>query len=770
MEKNEQMTPPRSRGMTWARRVGRLFLAGVAILLASAGALLIWAATTAPDIQLGDAAPDGYRTTVLDDQGTVMLTLAGEASNRVYVPLEEMPQALRDAFVAIEDQRFYEHSGVDLRGMARALWHNAATGTLSQGASTITQQLIKNNVLTGWTEEKTALDKIRRKLQEQYLALRLEREASKDWILENYLNTINLGGGAWGVETAAQRYFGKSAAQLTLSECAVLAGTAKSPNGCSPAANPEASRQRQVLVLEKMLDLEYITEEAYQEALADDVYQRILPAGPGGRAFSYFEDALVRQIVEDLVNQRGYTEEAAWDMLYRGGLTIISTQSTSLQSLCEAEVNRDSWYTSDAQASLVLMDPYTGQIKAVVGGRGKKTASLTFNRALSSLRQPGSTIKVVGAYAAALNAGSVTLASVYDDAPCTYSDGTPVRNAGGTFSGRITVRQAIAQSVNTVALQCFQQVGMEAVWTCLQNFGFSHLTEEDRVEALALGGTYGGVTSLELTAAYAAIANGGTYRRPQFYTQVLDQEGAVLLDAPQEERSVLQPGAAALLTDAMEDVLQTGTGSLAAFSGMPLAGKSGTTTDLRDVWFVGYSPYYVCGVWGGYDDCSTQRSGAYVKKIWRAVMEAAHQDLPFRDFSHLSEFIRRTICTKCGFLAVEGLCDSTVQGDMTREEDFLPGTEPTEYCTCHVRVALCGDSGAPAGRYCPAGVVKEGVYLAQGTAGTADAEAAAPEWDEEQTCPVHRRWWNWFFPDRSGREEQSHRVFSGGKKQPAEEP
>lgn len=753
MKRLEQETKPR-RSVSWVLCKALSLLLGCCGILVCAAAVLIgYLAATAPELELKDVAPDGYRSTVLDASGAPILDLIGAESNRVYVTLDQIPQSVQDAFVAIEDERFYDHHGIDPQGILRALWQNISSGSISQGASTITQQLIKNNIFSDWVNEETTWDKVQRKLQEQYLAVKLESRVEKSWILENYLNTINLGGGTWGVQTAANRYFGKDVKELTLSEAAVLAAIPKSPSAYNPLNYPENNAQRRMLVLQKMLELGSITQAEYEEAAADDVYARIQTEStpqPGQDIFSYFEDALIYQVIGDMQERLGCTEDDAWRLLYHGGITIFSTQDTSLQQICEEEMNDESNFDSDAQASLVLIDPYTGQVKAMVGGRGEKTASLTFNRATSSVRQPGSTMKVVAEYAAALDTGLVTLGNVYDDAPYAYSNGTPIKNASGTYAGKMTVRTAITRSINTVALQCFQQAGMDEIWAYLDAFGFAHLTEEDRVESLALGGTHGGVTNLELTAAYGAIASGGVYHEPSYYTQVLDREGKVLLTRETEKRTVVQKGTAALLTTALSGVLQDGTGQLASFGGMPLAGKSGTSDQMRDLWFVGYSPYYVCGVWGGYDDWSEQSSSAYVKKLWREVMQQAHQDLEYREFDLSVELAECRICGKCGLLAVEGLCDSTVQGDVTYTESYISGTQPTESCTCHVAVTLCASSGQVAGAYCSRSGTTVEVYLAEGTVGTADEDAVLPENLANASCSVHDNWWDWIFPNWPG--------------------
>ena len=745
----QQTAHPARRGLL--RRAGTaLGICALALIGAGAG-LYAWAMASAPDLDSASVSPRGWRTAVLDDAGTEILTLAGEEANRVYVTLDEIPKDLQNAFIAIEDARFYQHCGVDVRGILRAVVRNVKDRNLTQGASTLTQQLIKNNVFDAGMKEAGALDKIRRKLQEQILALRLERRVSKAWILENYLNTINLGGGTWGVQAAAQRYFGKDVSELVLPECAALAAVTKSPAAYNPLRNPEKNRQRSRLVLSRMRELGMITEEQQADAAAEDIYSGMEERGVEMeiRAFSWFEDAAVSQAAEDLQARLGYSEADAWRLLYRGGLTVETTQNTAMQRLCEEAANGAD---TEAQMTVVLIDPASGEVKALVGGRGEKSASLTWNRALSSPRQPGSTFKIVGEYAAALDSGAATLATVYDDAPTSYSDGTPIRNAGGAYRGRTTVREAIAASLNTVALRCFLDVGPEAVWRQLQRFGFARLDNGDRVEALALGGTHSGVTNLELTAAYAAIAGGGVYREPHFYTRILDRQGQLLLTADAPPRRAVKPETAALLASAMEDVLTEGTGQEAAVPGLTLAGKSGTTSDRRDLWFVGFSPSLACGVWGGFDDNAPQRLSAPVKAVWRAVMEGAAgieaeeagQDASRSGgaaFHRPAGLEQRTVCVKCGQLAVEGLCDDTVQGDMARAEWFAPGTAPVLRCQCHVRLDVCAESGQRAGLYCRERVSR--VFLREGTEGTADADAVCPL---VESCTIHRRWWNWLFP------------------------
>ena len=732
------------------------------IFLLAGVSFLIYCVMKAPDISALDARPQNYRSTVLDDSKNVVLTLSGESSNRVYVSLDQVPDDLEHAFIAVEDSRFYKHHGVDLYGIARAFVKGVTTGDFSQGASTITQQLLKNNVFTDWTDEKTFLDKLERKIQEQYLAIRLENTVDKDWILENYLNTINLGGGNWGVETAAKYYFGKDVSQLDLAECACLAAITKNPTAYNPLKNPEKNAKRRLIVLKDMLDQGYITTDAYNAAGAEDVYSEIQSIGgvvDSAQVMDYFQDALIYELIDDLESSTGCTEAEAWNQIYKGGLTIYSTESSLLQQTADSVINDDEYYINDAQSSMVLIDNETGAVKALIGGRGEKTASLVYNRATTETRQPGSTIKVPGEYAAALDAGDITLATTFDDAPYAYSDGTAVVNSDGLYKGETTVRDAIAESRNIIALKVFQQAGIDSVWDMLKKFGIDTLTDADKVEALALGGTSGGVTNLEMTAAYSALSRGGEYIKPYYYTKVVDHDGNTILEHDVDETRAVRESTAKLLTSAMESVMTDGTGTDAAFDGQELAGKSGTTSNVTDAWFIGFSSYYTCGVWGGYDDHSSQESSAYTHSLWRAVMEQIHSSLGESTLDDADNMDSADICIKSGKLAVDGVCDDTLQGDMTRTEYFAPGTEPAEDCDIHEKVSICTASGQIATQYCPS--TEERVYLKQGTDGTEDEAYVMPTGLGK--CTLHTKpahWWDNLF---GGNRTDSSAENSSGK-------
>ena len=783
----------------------------VAILGAST-AFGVWRGIidSAPAIDQLDATPTGYQTIVLDSDGNKSATLVASGSNRKYVTIDEIPLDLQHAFVALEDSRFYEHNGIDLQGILRAGIHGITSGNFNQGASTITQQLLKNTVfLDIWAGESSFIDKLERKIQEQYLAVQLEKQVSKDWIMENYLNAINLGQNTLGVSVASERYFGKPVSELNLSECTVLAAITQNPSKFNPITNPDKNAERREKTLNDMKEQGYITQEEYDEAMADNVYDRIQIVNiETGEATinSYFIDELTDQVIADLIEQKGYTETQAYKALYQGGLTIYSTQDSDIQAICDEEVNNldnyptqpkvsfsyrlsikkadgtiknyseqtmlsyyqkknknyninfeseeAAWeaiekykaevmeegdeilgggetivYTLQPQVALTIMDHTTGEVKAVVGGRGDKTGSKTLNRASDTTRQPGSTFKIISCYAAALDAAGLTLATVQDDAPFSYSgeEARLVSNYDGRYRGFTSLREAITDSINVVTVKTYTQISPRLGHSYTLDFGFSTvLSNEADNQSFCLGGLTKGVTNLELTAAYATIANEGTYQKPRFYTKILDHDGNVLLDnSTSESHTVLKESTAWLLTNAMEDVMTAGTGTRAYFgSTMPQAGKSGTTSDNRDALFAGYTPYYTCVVWGGYDDNAKQSNGrtGYPKDIWKAVMSRIHDGLPYIEFTQPDDIIEVAVCKESGKLPIEGVCDCDPRGSAVVTEYFALGTEPTEYCDKHTYAYKCDESGMLAGDGCWYSTY--GIYIMGGSYESEDAPYA----------------------------------------------
>lgn len=806
---------------------------------------------SAPDISKIDVVPTGYSTTVLADDGTTeVATLVGSGANREYVTLDRIPLHLQQAFVAIEDERFYEHNGIDLQGIVRAglaTVKSLVTGDGGmQGASTITQQLIKNNVLTSWTGESSFLESLQRKIQEQYLAVKLEEQVNdKDWILENYLNTINLGSNTLGVQSAANKYFGKDVSELTLSESAVIAGITQNPYGYDPIKFPDNNAARRERVLNAMKDQGYITQAEYDEAMADEVYDRIASynVDNGSSYNTYFVDALIEDVLDDLINVAGYTESDAYKAIYQGGLTIVSTQNIDMQNICDEEandldnypvaprysfnlsfsvkkadgttktythqtmlsyykkVNNNSEYditysteqacydaiaeyesdmleegdtivegtesiiiTLQPQVAMTVIDQSTGEVKALVGGRGDKVGNRTWNRATDTSRQPGSTFKIIGCYAAALDAGGKTLASVQDDAPLTVGEKEYKNASAGSFYGWTTLREGITNSYNITTVKTLQEIGVSLGYEYALKFGFTTLCDDDKTLGLALGGLTYGVTNLELTAAYAAIANQGEYIEPSFYTAVYDHEGNMILDnTSQEHHTVVSEETAWLLTDAMRDVMTAGTGGRAYFgSTMDQAGKTGTTTNNRDSLFAGYTPYYTCVVWGGNDDNSIQVGSecTYARNIWREAMKRIHADLEYKSFEMPTSITTATVCKDSGLIPLAETCEFCQKGSAVYTEYFANGTVPTATCDHHVALDICSETGMIANANCPtSGIVKK-VFIIGADPTTMDAPYIATEEFLATIC-THQSTTNVTEPDSEATESDTEESDTG---------
>ena len=776
-----------------------LFTVGIILSVSLGYGIFKGIIDAAPEIDVASIEPSGYATMVYDSKGNLTETLVKSGSNRLEATYEELPQCLIDAFVAIEDSRFWSHHGVDLRSMIRA-----AVGILTNnpagGGSTLTQQLIKNNIFAGGNEDSFG-EKLERKLQEQYLALQLEKIMDKEIILKNYLNTINLGNNTLGVKSAAKRYFGKDVSDLTLSEATVIAGITQNPTKYNPLSEKgqKNNEEKRRVILQYMYEQGKISKEDQEEALADDVYSRIqnvdLVTQESQNPYSYFTDELTEQVMTALQEKLGYTESQASNLLYAGGLSIYTTQDPDLQAIVDEEVNNPDnydvvyysvdyrlsiqhedetvtnysdetmktyyrtdlgqtsydglfktkeeadaaiaayksamtkegdtvlgevvYYILQPQVSFVLMDQHTGYVKAVNGGRGTKEISLSLNRATNTLRQPGSTFKVLTAFAPALDTCGATLSTVYYDAPYTVGQKT-FRNwyAKKGYMGYSTIRDGIVYSMNIVAVRCMMetvtpQLGVEYA----RNFGITSLTETDYNAATALGGITKGVSNLELTGAYAAIANGGIYTKPVFFTKILDDNGKVLLENEPQTKRVLKDSTAFLLTDALAESMESSrmyaspgvslnsTSVPANIPGMSNAGKSGTTTSNVDIWFVGYTPYYTAGIWSGCDDnqkiSAIGSSTSYHKRIWKQIMARAHEGLADTGFPVPDSIETASVCRKSGMLPNPGVCEADPRGSAVYTEYFAKGTVPTQVCDHHVAITVCGESGGLPTEFCP---------------------------------------------------------------------
>ena len=773
---------------------------------------------TAPDIKDIKLSPKRYTSIIYDLNGNEIDRLHGD-ENRIYAELDKIPKHLQHAFIAIEDERFYNHNGVDFKGMVRALIVNIKERSFSEGASTITQQLIKNRVLT--TEKK-----IERKLQEQYLAVQLEKIYDKNQILEWYLNEIGLGHGLNGVQAAANRYFNKDVSELTLAESAVIAAITQNPSRYSPISHPENNRERQKIVLKKMLEQEYITQSEYDDAINEDVYSKVQETSQQyveDSKHSYYVDQIIENVINDLQVKKGYTATEASNMLYSGGLSIYTPFNQQMQDIVDKYYAMDEFYPPKSfelkavynvsiekpdgtvkhlggegiiankdeietfkekklkdweisesdkiikeqvytipqpQSAMVIMDYHNGHVLAISGGRGEKIGNLMFNRATHAKRQPGSAFKVLAAYAPALDTGKITPGTVIDDVPLQVKDGSSkkyINNWTGKYEGLSTIREGIYNSMNVLAVKTLLDAGINTSFDYLQHFGFTTLVDNeerngkvytDKNPVLALGGITDGVTPLELTAAYGAIANKGVYNEPVFYTKILDHDGNLLIDNTPQQRRVLKETTAFLLTNMMEDVITRGTGGLARFKNinMPIAGKTGTTSDDKDLVFAGYTPYYVAGIWLGHDTPKKLRyDKSYHNLLWAAIMEEIHKDLPIKKFEVPNGIVQARICTESGKLATS-TCEHDPRGSTARYEYFEQGTQPKEYCDVHKTEKVCIVSGQLANEYCPEETIKEKVFIvrpvpyvppSQNGPFPKDAQYELPVSKEEAYCNMH---------------------------------
>jgi len=744
-----------------------------------------------PEVSELKFSPTGYASRTYDVNGDVVATLVQAGSNRQEAAFSEMPDNLVNAFVAIEDQRFWEHNGIDLRSITRAI-KGVITGNSSQGGgSTITQQLIKNNVFGGGNEKGFAL--YERKFQEWYIALSLENQPGKskrkikEQILEDYLNTINLGSNSLGVRVAAKKYFDKELSELTLAECAALAAIPKNPSRLNPLTHPEDNQERRLEVLKKMEAQGYITAAQRKEASSEDIYGEIKRVNEerknaSAEIYSYFTDELIKQCITALKNELDITETEAKNMLYSGGLEIYTTQDPDIQKIVDEEVNDPDNYdtakysikwkitfrdksgenvsynekdviayvkeqvsgfnglflseesatkyveefrksvigendevisesldmTLQPQVSFVVLDQKTGEVKAITGGRGEKEYSLTTNRATGSCRQPGSTFKVITAFAPAIEEKGATLGTTYYDS--IYKIGEKeFRNwwQHGQYFGWSNIREGIEFSMNIVAVRCLMEdVSPEAGVDFAQRLGITTLEEEDKNGALALGGLTKGVTNLELTNAFSAIANGGIYEQYKLFTKIYDHDGNLLVDNTADTGSrVMRETTAYLLTDAMRmstvahtkfssEFTVNNTSSRAHLENMICAGKSGTTTANRDIWFVGFTPYYTAGVWAGcdenqtlYDSSTGEYNGgtSFHKDIWNKIMTRIHEGMTDPgEFEQPDGIVTAEICRKSGLLANDN-CRLDERNGQTPVyvEYFEEDNVPTEYCDCH---------------------------------------------------------------------------------------
>ena len=616
----------------------------------------------------------------------------GSERNRKNISFEEMPDDLKNAYVAIEDERFYKHGGVDIkRTGAATLNYIFSFGKASFGGSTITQQLVKN--LTGNTKAT-----VTRKVDEWTKAMALEVALSKEEILEAYLNVIYVGPNVYGVETGAEYYFSKHAKDLSLEECAFLAGINHAPNAYNPFRkgedNSEKIKKRTNTVLNKMLELKYISQEDYNKAKEEvekglDFKRGDIDVEKEPDIYSYHTDALISEVIKDISERKHISEEFATNYLYMANLKIYSTQNNSIQETMEKEFNKkmyllDSKNTDDAtsQAAMVVIDNKTGYVVGCVGGLGEKETSRGFNRATQAKRQTGSAIKPLAILVPGIEKKIFTASTTFVDEETDFNDGSeepyhPTNYDG--YLGEITVRRAVESSQNIPFVKMMEKITPKTSIKYLKKMGITTLTEKDENLALALGGLDSGMTPLETAAAYATIANDGKYIEPTFYTKIETQEGKNVLKSKQKKKKVFSKETAYVVKELLTEPVNGtyGTATYCKMKNMDVAAKTGTTNENYDRWLCGFTSYYSAATWFGFDINETinfnKRNPAGL--IWSSVMDDIHEGLEGKRFEKPKKVVTCTVCSKTGKKATKYCGD-------TYEEYYIKGTEPTE-CTYH---------------------------------------------------------------------------------------
>ena len=658
---------------------------------------------------------------VYDKDNNVIAELHGE-QNRIQVPLEKIPKDLVNAFIAIEDQYFYSHKGINIRSIIGSLFTNLTHGTIKRGASTITQQLVKSAFLS-------PEQSLKRKAQEAWLAIQLERRFTKDEIMEFYLNQIYFGHSAYGVESAAEVYFGKSVEDIDLAEAAMLAGIPKGPSYYSPYLNFERAKERQEIILNKMAELGFITQEEAEAAKNEDIKLAGIKESEADYKAPYFTDYVIQQLASYLEEEEGLSEADAYNKIYTGGLQIYTTVDMKVQETAEKVLanpknypysKEDSNGVVQPQAAAVIIDPHTGYIRALVGGR-EHEKKLGFNRASQAYRQPGSTFKPIMVYTAAIDMG-YTPATVIEDSPVSFSSGSggtwSPKNYTNTFRGLTTIRKAIADSVNVVAVKVFNQIGVDKGIEYAQKLGIKSLvltgSKNDRQLSSALGGITKGVTPLELVSAFGTLANGGVHVEPVAILKVTDKTGRVIYENKPKQEVAVSEQTAFIMTDMLRSVVKEGTGTRLANFPYPVAGKTGTTSDDKDVWWVGYTPHLAGVVWMGHDQPTTMSNvaGGYQPALmWKQIMAVAHEGLAKTQFTKPSGIVGPiAVCVDSGKLPGE-FCAKDPRGSRIRNEYFIKGTEPTQTCDVHVEEFVDSSTGLLATQFCPEELVVRKVFI-----------------------------------------------------------
>ena len=769
MGKKNKSKKAKSSSSKIAKRILIGLLIVILIGIFAAGGIALAMIKNAPPLDV-DAIHNLNEDSMIFDNKDEFMDYVPTVEKRSIVSLNEMSQYLKDAAVSIEDERFYKHKGIDFQRIMGALYTNVKnklTGSQGiHGASTITQQLLKNTLLTNDVN-------LTRKVQEMYMAVRLEKELSKDEILEAYLNTIPLGGRAYGVEAAAIQYFGKQAKDLNLIESAYIIGVTQNPSrfyAFSPSAkkDPSPYLNKTKTVISKMLENGYISQEDYNKAIADIDANGIAfnPQTTNANKLNYewFSVPVINKVKEDLKVKYNYTDDEVEKIITYGGLKIYTTMDRELQDYTTNEVlNKAHTFfrnvpapTGDGnivqpQIGASVMDYRTGEVKLLVGGRGDHPP-MSYNRATSTkyLRNPGSTIKPLTIYAPLIDLKMATAGTTIDDSPSggdlTAKYKHKVNNVNNSYLGYIPIREAVRQSVNVVAVQAEDMLGLSNGVAYGEKFGIRfNSASKTSISALALGEfdnnpkDMDGVNPLTMAAAYGTFGNGGTYTKPILYTKVVDRNNQVILESKIEQKQVISPQAAYIMYDVLKGPVSY-TGTNAKFDSMPVAGKTGSSTEFKNLWFSGLTPYYSAAVWMGSDVPENLNSKYGLNSnsaalIWGKIMAKVHNGLDYREIEMPTGIVKEQICSVSGKLATD-LCAKDPRGSKVYTEMFIDGTVPTSLCDAHVSAKVNKTNNKLATDKTLAELIEERVFLSDKYISTTNVEQYRVPTEMDDSIPT----------------------------------
>ncbi|ARC84522.1 penicillin-binding, 1A family protein [Clostridium argentinense CDC 2741] len=720
----------RSRKKTRSKIFKGIYITLIIVLL---GSIAIGAGVgygiikTAPEIDVQKFLEVEETSTIYDNKG-ILMDEFNTPEKRISVSIDKVPKILKDAFISIEDERFYSHKGIDFRRLGGAFIADVkialglSDGSL-QGASTITQQLVKYRYfLEDSLNNRTS---IKRKVQEMYLAYKLEKQyLTKEQILESYMNTIFLGGSAHGIEAASKMYFSKSVDKLTIKQAAFIAGAAQNPSVSFANAfrnykeNTPFDSPRTKTVLEKMLETGAINQGEYDQAMAEDLLFNFSLKSNNKMNYEYFSRPVIEEVVKDLMSVYGYNKEKAYDELMYGGYRVYTTMDKALQDEIQKVIDDENgelispYANPNLQASAVIMDYKSGEVKCIIGGRGDQPAN-SYNRAASEnfLRAPGSSLKPLTIYAPAIDSQKLTAGSAFEDAPVPTEMGSKYgnppydpKNSPDMYRGYVTMRDSIRVSANTIAVRIGDAIGLDLASEYGTKFGI-HLDDDDKnsMSALALGqldgGALNGTNPLALSSAYGAFGNNGIVTKPKLYTKVVDRNGKTILESKPESNKVISPETAYIMFDMLKEPI-IGTGPSANFGNMPIRGKTGTSSDSKDLWFTGLTPYYSCAVWMGNDDYTPVEgmNSDNPSALWGRIMAIAHRDLPYKEIDRPAGVINVDVSRDSGTLPTD-LSYRDPRGDRVYSELFISGTQPTTLDDIHVEADVV--KGADGRYYLP---------------------------------------------------------------------